>query len=61
MRYLEVIKTYEKINPSLYYKIRSKNIEIQKKKREKFYFEKLKFFLSITILLFRQSRFHYLV
>ena len=36
MRYLEVIKTYEKINPSLYYKIRNKNIEIQKKKEKNF-------------------------
>ena len=35
-RYLEVIKTYEKINPSLYYKIRNKNIEIQKKKEKNF-------------------------
>ena len=56
MRYLEVIKTYEKINPSLYYKIRSKNIEIQKKRREKFYFEKLKFpkenFLNKTLIEF---------
>ena len=42
-RYFEVIKTYEKINPSIYYQIKKKNIISQKKKREKFFFEKLKF------------------
>ena len=40
---IDVIRTYQKINPSLYYKLNIKNITSQKKKREKFFFEKLKF------------------
>ena len=40
---LDILKTYQKNNPSFYYKTNRKNIDKLKKKIEDFYFFKLKF------------------